>query len=64
MRRHQAAMLAGVDPTALIEVANAAQAEREAAHAALAGTNRAETFSRAEAYAMIDAFGDVGGNVG
>ena len=60
MRRHQAAIAAGVDPTALVEVINAAQAEREAARAALASAGNVQTIDRAEVYAMINSLGDVG----
>lgn len=45
---------------ALVEVINAAQAEREAARAALASTGSVQTIDRAEVYAMIDSLGDVG----
>jgi hypothetical protein len=58
--RHQAAIAAGVDPAALVEVINAAQAEREAARAALANAGNATTLDEAEVYAMIDSLGDVG----
>ena len=60
MRRHQAAIGAGVDPMALVEVINAAQAEREAARAALTSAGSVHTLGDAEVYAMIDSLGDVG----
>jgi len=60
LRRHQAAIAAGVDPTALIEPINQAQAKREAARAELAAVPSAEPLSDAEVYAMVDSLGDVG----
>ena len=60
MRRHQAAIAAGIDPTALVEVINAAQAEREAARAVLTRSATGHALGDAEVYAMIDALGDVG----
>ena len=60
LRRHQAAIAAGVDPAALVEVINAAQAEREAAHAAVERVGSVQALSKAEVYAMIDSLGDVG----
>ncbi|MFF5988361.1 hypothetical protein [Prauserella flavalba] len=59
IRRHQAAIEAGVDPTALVEVINEAQAERAAARAALESLPDAPSVTRADVYAMIDSLGDV-----
>jgi hypothetical protein len=55
IRRHQAAIEAGVDPMALVEVINAAQAERAAARAEL----DAHAVTDAEIYAMIDSLGAI-----
>lgn len=60
LRRHQAAIAAGVDPAALVEVINEAQAEREAVRAELASAGSVHTIGEAEIYAMIDSLGDVG----
>ncbi|OLF10483.1 hypothetical protein BLA60_14905 [Actinophytocola xinjiangensis] len=60
MRRHQAAIAAGVDPAALVEVINAAQAAREAVQATLATVGRTDALTDAEVYAMVDSLGDVG----
>src|SRR5436305_465401 len=46
-RRHQAAIDAGVDPAALVEPMNFAQAERHATEAELAHLVRAEKYVRA-----------------
>jgi len=59
LRRHQAAIAAGVDPAALIEVINEAQAAREAARAELASAGSRHEIGEAEVYAMIDSLGDV-----
>jgi len=55
----QAAITAGVDPNALVEVINAAQAEREAAQAEINNTSAPDLMDAAEVYARIDSFGDV-----
>jgi hypothetical protein len=60
MRRHQAAIEAGVDPAALVEVINQAHAAREAARAELASIAEPTTVHEAEVYAMIDSLGDLG----
>jgi hypothetical protein len=60
LRRHRAAIEAGVDPAALVEVINDAQSEREAARAELDSITEPETLTDAEIYAMIDSLGDVG----
>ncbi|MQA11841.1 MAG: hypothetical protein GEU98_25500 [Pseudonocardiaceae bacterium] len=51
---------AGVDPTAVVESINEAQAQREAARAELDGAPAPNTLDVAEVYAMIDSVGDVG----
>jgi hypothetical protein len=56
----QAAIAAGVDPTAMIEVINQAQADREAAQAELDHVTSVTTLDEAEVYAMVDSLGDVG----
>jgi Recombinase zinc beta ribbon domain len=60
LRRYQGAISAGVDPAALVEVMNQAQAERVAAKAEIENAPTGESTSRAEVYAMIDSLGDVG----
>ncbi len=60
LRRHRAAIEAGVDPAALVEVINDAQSEREAARAELDSIAEPGTLTDAEIYAMIDSLGDVG----
>ena len=59
LRRHQAAIDAGVDPAALVEPMNFAQAERHAAEAELEHLPDAATVDVAEVYAMLDSLGDV-----
>jgi hypothetical protein len=53
--------LAGVDPSAVKDAINAAQAEREAAHAEVEAVPPSTRLEAAEVYPMIDALGDVGG---
>jgi hypothetical protein len=60
LRRLQAAIEAGVDPAALVEAINEAQAQRAAARAELDGAAPPTAVSEAEVYAMVDALGDVG----
>ncbi|MFN2494688.1 MAG: recombinase family protein [Pseudonocardiaceae bacterium] len=60
LRRFQAAIEAGVDPTALVDAINEAQATRAAARAELENAPAPNTLSAAEVYAMVDALGDVG----
>lgn len=60
LQRHRAAIEAGVDPAALVEAMNEAQAERAAAKAELANAPVVATVTDAEIYAMIDSLGDVG----
>jgi hypothetical protein len=60
LRRLQAAIVAGIEPAAVKEPMNAAQAQREAARVALAAEPPSSRLDVAEVYAMIDALGDVG----
>lgn len=60
IRKFQAAIAAGVDPTALVEVINAAQAERIAAQAEINNTPAPDLMDAAEVYARIDMLGNVG----
>jgi DNA invertase Pin-like site-specific DNA recombinase len=60
LRRYQAAIAAGVDPAALVEAINEAQAQRTAAQAELEGAPAPNELTDAEVYAMIDSLGDVG----
>lgn len=60
LQRHRAAIEAGVNPAALVEAMNEAQAERAAAKAELANAPAVATVTDAEVYAMIDSLGDVG----
>ncbi|MCE7003260.1 recombinase family protein [Kibdelosporangium philippinense] len=59
LRRFQAAIGAGVDPAALVEVINQAQAERAAARAELDNAPTEGELTDAEVYAMLDSMGDV-----
>lgn len=54
------AIEAGVEPAALVDVINEAQAQRAAVRAELDNTPAPTTLDAAEIYAMIDALGDVG----
>jgi DNA invertase Pin-like site-specific DNA recombinase len=60
LRRFQSAIAAGIDPTAIVEAVNEAQAQRAAAEAELANTPEASRIGRAEVYALIDSLGDIG----
>ncbi|OLF05307.1 hypothetical protein BU204_37230 [Actinophytocola xanthii] len=64
LRRHQSAIEAGVDPAALVEVINTAQAERAAARAELDNAPAQRTLDRADVFAMVDSLGDVGARLG
>ncbi|WP_162186151.1 hypothetical protein [Amycolatopsis jejuensis] len=59
LRRHQAAVEAGVDPAAVVEAINAVQAERAAARAELQHLPKAAVIEAAEAYARLDSMDDV-----
>jgi uncharacterized protein YPO0396 len=61
LRRLKVAIEAGVDPGALVESINEAQAQRAAARAELNAAGPGPSLlSDAEIHAMIDSFGDVG----
>jgi hypothetical protein len=60
LRRLQSAIEAGVEPAALVEGINEAQAQREAARAELGNSPRSSGRTEAEVYAMVDSLGDVG----
>jgi hypothetical protein len=60
LRKFQAAIEAGVDPAAMVEGMNQAQAERVAARAELDNAPEPTALADAEVYAMIDSLGDVG----
>ncbi|MEU3275418.1 recombinase family protein [Saccharomonospora sp. NPDC006951] len=60
LRRLRAAIEAGVDPVAVVESINEAQAQRAAARAELDGSSQPDLITDAEIYAMIDSLGDVG----
>lgn len=60
LRRLQDAIAAGVDPAALVEATNAAQAERVAAQAQLEHGATPDALDRAEVYAMIDSLSEMG----
>ncbi|MFC3898558.1 recombinase family protein [Lentzea rhizosphaerae] len=59
LRRFQDAIAAGVDPLALVDAINEAQAKRAAAQAELNGTPKRTARVAADVYAMIDSLGDV-----
>ncbi len=56
----QAAIEAGVDPAAVVDGINEAQAERAAARAVLENAPVSSVLTDAEIYAMVDSLGDVG----
>jgi hypothetical protein len=60
LRRLQEAIKAGVNPAAVVDAINDAQAELEAAQAEAALRPEARVITRAEVYAMIDYLGNVG----
>ncbi|WP_215544307.1 recombinase family protein [Amycolatopsis sp. CA-230715] len=60
LRRFQEAIGAGVDPAAVVDAMNHAQAERASAEAELASAPSVGGISDAAIYAMIDSLGDVG----
>lgn len=60
LRRYQAA----IDPVAMVEVINQAQAARAAAQAEIDNAPARATLDPAEVYAMIDALGDIGATIG
>jgi hypothetical protein len=60
LRRLQAAIEAGVDPAALVDAINQAQATRAAVHAELKNRPAPNALTHAEVYAMIDSLEDMG----
>ncbi|WP_433279552.1 recombinase zinc beta ribbon domain-containing protein [Pseudonocardia xinjiangensis] len=60
LRRFQAAIASGIDPAALVDAINEAQAQRVAARAELDGTPAPNMLTDAEVYAMVDSLGGVG----
>ncbi|MPY77164.1 MAG: recombinase family protein [Actinophytocola sp.] len=60
LERFQAAIAAGVDPAALVEPTNQAQAKLTTAQAELADGQAPSALTEAEVYAMVDSLGDVG----
>lgn len=60
LRRHQAAIEAGVDPAAIVDAINQAQTERAAARAELDERPTTQELTRRDVEAMIDSIGDVG----
>jgi hypothetical protein len=59
LRRHQAAIEAGIDPTALVEAVNAANAERAAARAELNNLPVSQTLSEDDIRTMLTSLGDI-----
>ncbi|MCG8920453.1 recombinase family protein [Actinokineospora sp. PR83] len=59
LQRFQQAIAQGVDPTALVEAINDAEARRRLARAEIDNTPRTTGLDRAEVYAMVDAIGDL-----
>ena len=59
LRRHHAAIEAGIDPAALVDAINQAQAERVAAQAELNERPAAQELTRQDIEAMIDSIGDI-----
>ncbi len=60
LRRHQAAIEAGVDPAAIVDAINQAHTERAAARAELDERPTTQELTRQDIEAMIDSIGDVG----
>lgn len=60
LKRFQDAIAAGIDPGALVDAINEAQAQRAAAQAELDGAPAPSLITGAEVYAMIDSPGEVG----
>ncbi|MFI7680924.1 hypothetical protein [Actinophytocola sp. NPDC049390] len=59
IRRFQADIAADIDPTALVEAINTAQAKRAAVQAEINNTPAPNLMEAAEVYARIDSLGDV-----
>ncbi|QWF84965.1 hypothetical protein [Amycolatopsis sp. CA-230715] len=63
LQRYQAAIAAGVEPEALVDPSNQAQAERATAKAQIESLPAGTSVSTAEVYARIDQLGDVCGTL-
>jgi len=59
LRRHQAAIEAGVNPAAIVDAINQAHAERTAAHAELTAQPATQALTRQDVEAIINSIGDV-----
>ena len=59
LRRYQRAIGAGVEPAALVDAINQAQAERTAAQAYIDSAPLDDTLDVAEVYAMLDAYNEL-----
>ncbi|WP_232376787.1 recombinase family protein [Amycolatopsis aidingensis] len=59
LRRFQDAIGAGIEPDALVDAINQAQADKASAQAALDNAPAPDTLGEAEIHAMIDSLGDV-----
>ena len=60
LRRYRAATAAGVEPEAMVEAINQAQAERRAAQAEIDSAPTSAVLTAADVHAVIDSLGDVG----
>ena len=60
LRRHQAAIEAGIDPAALVDAINQAHAEHVAAQAELNERPATQELTRQDIETMIDSIGDIG----
>jgi hypothetical protein len=60
LRRFQAAIAAGVDPAAMVDAINQAQAQRAAAQDELNNRSAPATFTATDVKAMVDTLGDIG----
>ena len=60
LRRHHAAIESGIDPAALVDAINQAQAERVAARAELNERPAAQELTRQDIETMVDSIGDIG----
>jgi hypothetical protein len=59
LRRHQAAIEAGIDPTALVEAVNTANAERAAARAELNNLPQSQTLTEDDIRTLLTSLGDI-----
>ncbi len=63
LRRFRTAISAGVDPAALVEAINEAQAQRAAAQGEVDSAPARNPLTEGEVYAMIDYLGDVAASI-